>query len=105
MSKELGENVSWINGSTDVEEPDHIRGNSLTNMVISQGSMSLVEGGMWDGTTGNHTLVITKHVGLAIKRNSHHPKGITKIHDMFSGNASSNKFGTIGGSFNSLLAL
>ena len=54
MSKELGENISWINGPTDVKEPDDIRGNSLTNTVISQGIMSLIEGGMWDGTTGDH---------------------------------------------------
>ena len=84
MPKELGENVSRINASTDVKEPDDIRGNSLTNTVISQGIMLLVEGRMWDCTTGDHTLVIPKHaVGLAIKRASHHLKGISKIHDLF----------------------
>jgi hypothetical protein len=64
VPKELSENVSRINGSTDVEEPDDIRGNSLTNTLISQCIMSLVEGGMWDGTTdGDHTLVIPKRGG------------------------------------------
>jgi hypothetical protein len=36
MSKELSENISWIDISTVVEEPDHIRGNGLMNMVVSQ---------------------------------------------------------------------
>jgi hypothetical protein len=105
MPKELGENVSRINAPTDVKEPDDIRGNSLTNTVISQGIMTLVEGGMWDCATGDNTLVVPKHVGLSIQRASHHPKSIPEIHDLFSGNSSSNKFGSIGGSFNSLLAL
>jgi hypothetical protein len=34
--KEFGEKVSWINGSTDVEEIDHIRGNGLSNTMVSQ---------------------------------------------------------------------
>ena len=73
MSQELGEDIRRIDLSTDVEEPDNIRSNGFTNAMISQGIMALVEGRMRDGATGNDALVITKHVGLSIKRNAHHP--------------------------------
>ena len=103
MPKELCENISWIDLSTDVKEPDDIRSNRFANAMISQGIMAFVEGRMRNGATGNDTLVVPEHVGLAIKRNSHHSEGIPKVHNLFSGNASSNELGTIGSSFNSLL--
>jgi hypothetical protein len=71
--------------------------------MVSQGIMAFVEGGMRNGATGNDTLVVSKHIGLAIKRNSNHSNSITKVHNLFSGNVSSNELGTIGSSFNSLL--
>ena len=73
MSQELGEDISRIDLSTDVEEPDSVRSNGFVNTMISQGIMTLIEGRIRNGATGNHALVITKHVGLAIKRNAHHP--------------------------------
>jgi hypothetical protein len=73
MPQELGEDIRWIDLPTDVKEPDNVRSNGFTNTVISQGIVAFVEGRMRNGATGNHTLVITKHVSLANKRSSHHP--------------------------------
>lgn len=36
LIEEFSENISWINGSTDVEKADHIISNGLTNMMVSQ---------------------------------------------------------------------
>ncbi len=66
VAKEPGEDVSWVNGSTDVEKPDNIRGNSLSNMMVSQSIVSFIQEGMCNGTTGDHTLVVSKHVGFSI---------------------------------------
>ena len=103
MFKELSGGISRVKGSAHVKEPYHVRGNGLTNLVISQPIVVFVERGMRDGATGDHTLVITKHICFAIKRNSHHPKSVLKVHDLFSSNACSNEFGPISGSLNSLL--
>jgi hypothetical protein len=99
----LCKDISWIDLPTDVKEANDIRSNRFTNAMVSQGIMAFVEGGMRNGATGNDTLVVSKHIGLAIKRNSQHSKSITKVRNLFSGNASSNELGTIGSSFNSLL--
>jgi hypothetical protein len=37
MSKELGEDIGWIDLLTDVKEPDHIRCNGFMNTMISKG--------------------------------------------------------------------
>ena len=81
IPKELRENVSWIDGTRNVKEPNHIGGNSFSNTVVSECIVPLVEGGVGNGTTGDNALVVTKHVCLAFKRNSHHAKCIPKIHD------------------------
>jgi hypothetical protein len=36
VSKELSEDISWINGSTDMNKSDYIRANCLTKMVVGQ---------------------------------------------------------------------
>jgi hypothetical protein len=103
MPKKLGKDISLIDLPTDVKELNDIRSNRFTNAMVGQGIMAFVEGGMRNGATGDDTLVVSKHIGLVIKRNSHHSKSITKVHNLFSGNVSSNELGTIGSSFNSLL--
>ncbi len=46
VAKEPGEDVSWVNGSTDVEKPYHISSNGLLNMVVSQCIVRFIYGGI-----------------------------------------------------------
>jgi hypothetical protein len=97
MFKEFSEDISWVNGPTDMKEPYHIRTSNdlMDTTILSQRIVAFVERGMRDDATGYHTLVITKHVDLAIKTNCHHFKSMSKVCGLFSSNASSNKFRTI----------
>ena len=58
---------------------------------------------MRNSGAGDDTLIVSKHVGFSIKRNAKHMKGVPKIHDLFSGNTSSNKLRSISCSFNTVL--
>jgi hypothetical protein len=51
------------------------------------------------------TLWLSKHVGLSIQRVPHHLESVPEVHDLFSGNASSDEFGTICGHFHGLMTL
>jgi hypothetical protein len=68
MPQELGEDISLIDLSTDLKEPDYVRSNGFTNRMISQGIMAFVEERMRSGATGNQALVITKQVSLVPSR-------------------------------------
>jgi hypothetical protein len=71
MLKELGEKISWINGSTDVEKPDYIIGDGLMDMMVSQCIVAFIYRRVGNGATSDITLVTPKHLGFPIERDSH----------------------------------
>jgi hypothetical protein len=103
LAKELGEDVSWIEGSTDVEtilhqkQWLHAHGGKQRHCDIYLGN------GGWCHC--DHTLIIPKHVGLSIQRDPQYSEGVPKVYYLSSGNASSNKFRTVFGRFHCLLTL
>ena len=88
MSTELCENVSRIDFFWNVEEPQNISVNLSMNMLI--GSCIIAQGGIQDIRAGDDTCIImswsTEDVGSSIGH---------MIHDLSSGQSSSNKFRTV----------
>ena len=70
VSPVLAEDVSRIDLSVDVEELDHSRGNGFTDTVEGEGRVAFVQLAMGDGGGVDHSLVVTKHVGLVMDRNT-----------------------------------
>jgi hypothetical protein len=103
--QELGSHIRWIISSTDVKEPYYIGSDRFLDTMVCQGIVKLFQGRMWNGATGGHTLIFFKHVCTSIQRDSHHLKSVSKDHDCFGGDASSDELRTINCCFNSLLTL
>ena len=63
--------------------------------------MSLVQLGMDLGGTVHHSLVVSKHLAHLGDWYTEVSKGVAKVDDLLDTGSCSNKFGSIGGCFNS----
>jgi hypothetical protein len=91
-----------------VEEPPHAKKQSLhkcDGMPRHYDDACSKKSVVWYGSTGDYTLVVSKHAGLSIQRYAHHSKRVSEAHDLFGGNTNSDKLQTVSCHFNDLFML
>ena len=84
MSTELREDVSRVDFSRYVEEPQDIRRDSFSDAVIRQRIVAFVEGRVRNIRTGNDACIVAKHVSLTIEWGTKAPECVSQVHDLFS---------------------
>ena len=86
----LTENVCWVGLSTHMVEAENPSSDCLSGVVVGQGIVALVEFGMRNGGCVHNCLIVSKHEGSAVHRNTQITKGVSQINDLLSACSRSN---------------
>jgi hypothetical protein len=102
--KRLSQDVRGVLLRVEVMETNKTGSDSFADTVVGEGIPSFGELRVGNGGASDNRLIITKHPGGAIKRNTEGAERVTEVHDLLSSSTSSNKLTAIGGSFDLSLA-
>ena len=102
--KWLGEDVRGVLLRMNVVETDISGRNSFADAVVGECIPTFGELGVRNGGASDNGLVITKHPGRAIKRDTKGAESVTQVHNLLSSSPSSNKLTAVGSSFDLSLA-
>ena len=85
-TKEIGKNIRWVRFYRNMCQADHTCSYRLTNPMLVNRIVILLDSDRGNGEIGNQTLIISHHLGWSINKNSDHSELVAHCHGQLRGN-------------------